>query len=228
MRRSIALFAATTLMAIAIAIPVSAASPHQVDPAGMVPTLNPDFGPWICTVTGGGPICRGDDEDAWAGADTGLACDGLPIYTTGSFASSAVRWHLPDGRALHTFFNNSATEVWSLSPAGAGPTVTVIGRWNQHYVYPVPGDINQRVQTITGADWQVVAKGVGVVFHDTGLVRIRARPRHPDRLHPRSTRLRPRQPRHRAAGRLRGARRLMPGAAGGHGRPPSNLCPNVP
>ena len=47
----------------------------------------------------------------------------------------------------------------------------MIGRWNQHYVYPVPGDINQRVQTITGADWQVVAKGVGVVFHDTGLVR---------------------------------------------------------
>ena len=171
MRRSIALFAATTLMAISIAVPVSAASPHQVDPAGMVPTLNPDFGPWICTVTGGGPICRGDDEDAWAGADTGLACGGLPIYTTGSFASSAVRWHLPDGRALHTFFNNSATEVWSLSPDGADPTVTVIGRWNQHYVYPVPGDINQRVQTITGADWQVVAKGVGVVFHDTGLVR---------------------------------------------------------
>src|SRR4029079_10284060 len=107
---------------------------------------------------------------AWVGGDGAPVGDGLPIYTTGSFSSHAVRWHLPDGRALHTFFENSSTETWSLSLAGADPTVTVISRWNEHYVYPVPGDINQRVQTITGADWQVVAKGVGVVFHDTGLV----------------------------------------------------------
>ena len=38
-------------------------------------------------------------------------------------------------------------------------------------MYPVPGDINQRVLTITGADWQATAKGVGVVFHDTGPLR---------------------------------------------------------
>ena len=106
MRRSIALFAATTLMAIAIAIPVSAASPHQLDPAQMIPPLNPDFGPWICTDTGQGAVCRGDDDDTWTGADIGLACDGQPIYGTGWYASEAVRWHLPDGRALHTFFKN--------------------------------------------------------------------------------------------------------------------------
>ena len=47
----------------------------------------------------------------------------------------------------------------------------VRGSWNLHYVYPIPGDRGTRVTTITGADWQVTAKGYGLVFHDTGLVR---------------------------------------------------------
>ena len=36
---------------------------------------------------------------------------------------------------------------------------------------PGPGCPRDPRLTITGADWQVTAKGYGLVFHDTGLVR---------------------------------------------------------
>ena len=171
MLRILARLGISILLVGAVAGPATAASPHQLDPAQMIPPLNPDFGPWICTDTGQGAVCRGDNDDTWTGADIGLACDGQPIYGTGWYTSEGVRWHLPDGRALHTFFKNASLETWTLSADGSGRTVTVKGSWNEHYVYPVPGDINQRVLTITGADWQATAKGVGVVFHDTGLLR---------------------------------------------------------
>jgi hypothetical protein len=149
-----------------------AASPHQVDPAGMTPPLNPDYGPWICTDTGGGPICRGSRTEAWTNADSGLRCGDDLVYTTGGFHDDAVRWHLPDGRATHTFFGDQAIEVWTLSSTGAGPSVNVRGDLNLHYVYPTPGDRSTRVLTTTGADWQATATGYGLVFHDTGLVRL--------------------------------------------------------
>jgi hypothetical protein len=171
MRKLLAITAAAALLTISLASSVQAASPHQVDPAGMVPPLNPAFGPWICTVTGSGPVCRGSNEDSWTDADTGLVCDGQAVYATGSYSSNGTRWHLPDGRAVKTFFNNSSVETWTLSPTGTGAEVRVMGHWDQHYVYPIPGDLDSRVETITGADWQAVAKGVGVVFHDTGFVR---------------------------------------------------------
>jgi hypothetical protein len=167
----IARFGIAILLLGAAAVPATAASPHQLDPAQMTPPLNPDFGPWICTDTGQGAVCRGHNQDSWSIEDTGLVCGASTIYTTGWFDTQAVRWHLPDGRAIHTFFKNSSSETWSLSPSGGGQTVQVKGSFNQHYVYPVPGDINQRVETITGADWQVTAKGTGLVFHDTGVLR---------------------------------------------------------
>jgi hypothetical protein len=171
MRRTIVQLSIALSLALAAPLGAQAASPHQVDPAGMTPTLNPDFGPWICTDTGGGPVCRGENDEAWTAEDLGLTCSGMPIYTTGYHDSQAVRWHLPDGRAEHTFFKNQAVEVWSLSPTGSGASVTVRGSWNQHYVYPIPGDRASRVMTITGADFQVTSKGTGLVFHDTGFVR---------------------------------------------------------
>src|SRR4051812_17681076 len=119
----------------AVAGPVAAASPHQLDPAQMIPPLNPALGPWICTDTGQGAVCRGHREDSWANSDTGLACGGRPIYTTGGFDTDATRWHLPDGRALHTLFKNNSAETWTLSPVGSGAFLQVRSSWNQHYVY---------------------------------------------------------------------------------------------
>jgi len=171
MRRTIMLLVAALAISIAIPLSAQAASPHQVDPAGMTPPLNPDYDPWVCTDTGAGPICRGSLSDAWTNIDSEQRCGDAVVYTTGEFHADGVRWHLPDGRAIHTFFENQDTETWTLSSTGAGPSVTVRGRWNLHYVYPDPGDRSTRVLTNTGADWQVTATGYGLVFHDTGLVR---------------------------------------------------------
>ena len=171
MHRILATLGAAILLVAVLPSAVAAASPHQVDPAGMTPPLNPAYGPWICTDTGGGPICRGELHERWANEDSGLTCGTAIVYTTGFHDTQAVRWHLPDGRAEHTYFKNLSLETWTLSPTGAGPTVKVKGSWNLHYVYPDPGVLATRVLTITGADWQVTAQGYGLVFHDTGLVR---------------------------------------------------------
>ncbi len=155
----------------AVAGPAAAASPHQLDPAQMIPPLNPGFDPWICTATGQGSVCRGENDDTWAGADIGLACDGQPIYSTGSYTSKGARWHLPDGRAIHTFFNDAVVETWTLAADGSGLAIKVTAHKNEHYTYPVPGDRDSRIETWTGTDWQATAPGFGVVFHDVGFVR---------------------------------------------------------
>ena len=135
----------------------------------MTPSLNPALWTWICTDTGGGPICRGSLSDSWTRPIP--SCDAA-IWSTRRATCRRKRALASTRRpGTHTFFKNLLTEVWTLSPTGAGPSVKVRGSWKMHYVYPIPGDRSTRVLTITGADWQVTAKGYGLVFHDTGLVR---------------------------------------------------------
>jgi hypothetical protein len=171
MRRLIIALACIAVIALGAPGAAVGASPHTVDPATMTPALNPDYDPWVCTDTGAGPICRGHLAAAWANEELPFGCGARPLFTTGSFSSDGTRWHLPDGRATHTFFQNASTERWTLSSNGAGPAVTVRASWIEHFVYEIPGDRDTRVRTITGADWQVTAQGYGLVFHDTGLVR---------------------------------------------------------
>lgn len=174
MRRTIRIAVGALLLTMSLATGAQAASPHQVDPGLMTPPLNPDYDPWICTVTGGGPICRGSTSASWVNDPLPFGCGAATIYTTGSFSSAGSRWHLPDGRATHTVFQNAATEHWTLSPTGGGPTVNVKSTWIEHFSYGVPGDITTRIKTVTGADWQATAPGAGVVWHDVGLVRFEA------------------------------------------------------
>jgi hypothetical protein len=171
MRRAIPVLASIALLGLAVSAPVSAASPRTVDPATMMPPLNPDYDPWVCTDTGAGPICKGHEAADWSNEELPFACGDQPLYTTGWASSDGTRWHLPDGRATHTFFQNASEERWTLSPMGAGLAVKVQSRWIEHFVYGVPGDRDTRVRTITGADWQATAPGVGVVWHDVGVVR---------------------------------------------------------
>jgi hypothetical protein len=171
MRRVIVTLACIAVIALGVPGVAVAASPHTVDPATMTPALNPDYNPWVCTDTGAGPICRGHLAGAWSNEELPFGCGARPLFTTGSFSSDGTRWHLPDGRATHTFFQNASTERWTLSSTGAGLAVTVRSAWIEHFVYGIPGDLDTRVRTITGADWQVTATGLGVVWHDVGMVR---------------------------------------------------------
>ena len=174
MHRLIARLGVAIVLVASVASPVTAASPHQLDPAQMIPPLNPDYAPWVCTETGDGSVCRGEFSDAWSAEDLGtegLACDGQSIYTTGRHHSQFARWHLPDGRATRTIVQHSDSEVWTLAPEGSGPAIHIFGYWTEHYTYPVPGDRDSRIETWTGADWQATAPRFGVVFHDVGFLR---------------------------------------------------------
>jgi len=171
MRRSIVILTTVALLGLFASATATAASPRVVDPAGMTPQLNPDYDPWVCTDTGNGPICVGHEAGSWTNEELPFACGARPLFTSGSFTSDGRRWHLPDGRATHTFFQNASRERWTLTGDGTGPSVLVQSHWNEHFVYPVPGDRDTRVRTITGADWQATAPGQGVVFHDVGVVR---------------------------------------------------------
>jgi hypothetical protein len=83
-----------------------------------------------------------------------------------------TRWHLPDGRATKTVVNSRYLDTLSLSTTGDSPVVHLRAFWNRHYDYPVPGDRSTRVLTEPGAWWLATAPGHGIVFQDTGLIRL--------------------------------------------------------
>jgi hypothetical protein len=162
---------------------VAASSPHEVDPASVSPPLNPAFDPWVCTATGGGPICRGTTSFSWKALDLGLSCAGRSIFTTGESTVSGTRWSTPDGRATRSSFHSEAIERWSLSPAADAPSLRVRARFNESFDYRIPGDLATRTYTLTGGYYQVTAAGAGLVWHDVGYARTDPGPDAPTVLH---------------------------------------------
>ena len=117
-----------------------AKSPQQVDPALMVPTLNPDAAPWNCWEAGSGITCQGTVQESYTNELFGLQCDGQEVYITGRFDQQWTRWHTADGLATKTSVHSaSPRDVFSLSPTADGPALTISGHFNWHYVYAVPG-----------------------------------------------------------------------------------------
>ena len=78
---------------------------------------------------------------------------------------------------MKTFDPETLDIHWTLSPTGGGPTVDLFSQWNLHFTYPDPGNRDTRVLTSTGSYWQVTTNGHGLVWHDIGLVQVRARVR---------------------------------------------------
>ena len=154
-----------------VAAPAVATSPHTVDPATMTPTLNPDYAPWTCIEAGTGITCTGQQDLAYTNEAIGLQCNGQDVYATGVQRSKFVRWHDLEGRALKTSIQtNFPADRLTLSPTGEGPAVFLSGDWHKHYVYPVPGDLTQRVLTETGSALKLRVPGSGVTFRDSGSV----------------------------------------------------------
>ena len=169
MKRILMLLAALGLAL--VAAPAVATSPHTVDPATMTPTLNPDYAPWTCIVAGTGITCTGLQDLAYTNEATDLRCNGQVVYATGVQRSKFVRWHDLEGRALKTSIQtNFPADRLTLSPTGEGPAVFLSGGWHKHYVYPVPGDLTQRVLTETGSAEKLRVPGEGVTFRDSGSV----------------------------------------------------------
>jgi hypothetical protein len=140
-----------------------------VDPALMQPALNPTFGPWECWRTGDGTVCDGARTLSWAGAETGLVCDGAMVYTTGTDDRTQRRFGDEFGRALRTIQHVDIRETLSRAPDGAGPTLKGLGHFQEHFEYLIPGDLSTRTDTYTGLDVHVSGPGVGLVIHDVGI-----------------------------------------------------------
>ncbi|MFL5650166.1 MAG: hypothetical protein ACJ777_02715 [Chloroflexota bacterium] len=140
-----------------------------VDPALMQPGLNPAFGPWDCWRTGDGITCEGHLSDAWTNREWDHACDGRPVYSTGTEERVLVRHGDEDGLGLWSRAHVDIREVLSLQPDGSGPTLTAGGHWAQHYEYLTPGDVSTRVERNTGMNIRVSGPGVGSVLRNVGV-----------------------------------------------------------
>ena len=152
----------------------SSKSPHEVDPATLQPTLNPNFAPWSCFEAGVGVTCQGS-FDATYNEPIGLFCAGQEVWIQGRAHEQMTRWHTGDGLATKTRVQLSyPADVFSLSPTGEGPSITFSGHFNRHYTYAVPGDPDSRTLTERGviyfgtADGRVVFKDVGTVTFEPG------------------------------------------------------------
>lgn len=151
--------------------PADAKSPRQVDPLTMTPALNPDFAPWSCFETGGGITCQGEYDVTYENELMDFDCNGQPVYISGGGHEHMTRWHDAQGLALKTIVGlNYPDDRISLSSTGDGAYVSVRGHWNRHYVYPVPGDRDQRVFSEIGAIYLITVRGEGLVLHDSGQV----------------------------------------------------------
>jgi hypothetical protein len=163
---------ALALTAFLPATVAGAEPPHQVDPALMVQTLNPSFAPWNCFEAGSGVTCQGSYAETYTGVPIGLECDGQEVYLSGTARERMTRWHTADGRATKTVVHlDYPADVFSLSPTGDGPSLTISGHFNRHYVYAVPGDLASRTLTEVGAIYLAHGPDGGrLVLQDTGRV----------------------------------------------------------
>ena len=125
----------------------------EVDPSTLMPEPPPGS---ICRATGAGVVCATsfdatvENEPAFA-----LSC-GL-LYETADDVRRGTRWYV-DGRLTRRFVFQNASGSWSLSPTGAGPSVTWVAHANWQNV-----DIDAAASEDT---WPTVSHGM--IFQLTG------------------------------------------------------------
>jgi hypothetical protein len=99
--------------------------------------------------------------------DFDLPCGTL--YETSHYRGDGTRWYV-DRLVVRRHVAASLDGAWSLSPAGAGPTVNISGYWSFWTVWPTPGDDSTMFDTSSsGSDFKIGAPGFGVILHDVGL-----------------------------------------------------------
>jgi hypothetical protein len=125
-----------------------------------------------------GAVCRADGQQTIC--HTGLRFDlvnepvfDLPcgtVYETSIDVRRGIRWYDADGKLTTRFVGQDAEGSLSLSPTGAGPTVTVTVHANWRNEYSPPGqDADSVPATSHGDGLTVRAPGVGVIAHIAGL-----------------------------------------------------------
>ena len=161
----IAVSLATVAMTVAGAPALGASPGKLVDTS----TLNPPVGDlYTCSANGQNTICRATQDLSGVNEDTGLTCGEFPIYSTGTDTRRLTRYYDENGDLVWRRVHASANATWSLSPTGAGPTVTVVGHWGWTVRYAIPGDVDSGFLASHGTETLIKASNGGVIVHDAG------------------------------------------------------------
>jgi hypothetical protein len=135
-----------------------------VDPS----TLQPPPPNAVCRDDGRQIICDTFlDEDAVNEPITDFDLPCGTIYETSHYHGAGTRWYV-DRLVVKRHVAASLAGTWSLSPTGAGPTVTISGNFSTWTVWTTPGDDSTQVETASGSDFKISAPGFGVILHDAG------------------------------------------------------------
>jgi len=160
-----------TTCALGLGAPITAMAgqPNKVDPAVMEPALNPAFAPWDCWRIANGIICEAAVSGSYSGLEVDfLACDAGPVYSAGSFTSTARRVGDGQGRALKTTFRESYLEWFTADPDGSGLALKSTGHRHNVFAYAVAGDPSTATLSTIGVEIRVTGPGLGVLLQDVG------------------------------------------------------------
>jgi hypothetical protein len=165
-------FACVAVLLLGLAPGAMAAKPASVDPSTLTPPPNPNF-TWDCTATPQRIHCSGVERISAVDAeiDPAFSCDGRPILDTFTQVVTSDRTHDAAGRVMRNHLVGTFDETWRLEGT-TGPLLTARGRWTLSVDYAVPGVVESRTNTYTGTTLAVRAPGHGVIFQNTGRVRL--------------------------------------------------------
>jgi hypothetical protein len=144
---------------------IAAAAQSSVDPT----TLIPEPPNAVCWTVGTGSICHTQLSFPTVN-DPVLQLTCGTVYQTGSDIRHGIRWYNSENKLVKRSFTLTANAIWSLSPEGTGPTVTVTDRENVKSEFAVPGDLSSEFGgSDAGIGVRVQAPGFGVILHVAGL-----------------------------------------------------------
>jgi hypothetical protein len=142
----------------------AAAARSAVDPATLVPPVQPDA---ACFELGGGSVqCEIYVLLEWQNEPSFELPCGL-VYETRSDERFVTRW-FEDGLLVRRLVHQRAEGSWSLSPTGEAPLVMFSSDTNWGEVYTVPGDVDSAVGHQRGTDYLIKAANGGVIGHISG------------------------------------------------------------
>jgi len=148
--------------ALTVMSPAASADPPSVDPATLQPPPPPDA---RCEPTGRYVICHTVVDfsvQAEAVSDFGLPCG--TIYITATDVRHGLRFY-EDGLLVrrHVTVPGGVSGFVSLSPAGDGPRVELVGYLNWWSTFSVPGDESTESTTSHGLDIGLKAPDGGII-----------------------------------------------------------------
>ena len=155
-------FLVATILAVASLGGATTASAHQlVDGTTLVPPLGPsvpcyEVGRWVrCDTSTNTSYVNLPGDDVGCGT----------VYLTGTQTSHATRWY-ENGLLVERIVQWKVRDSWSLSPAGAGPSLaaSIDQSWDEKFT--VPGDLSSDVEVTQGNFIRI--QGLGGRFIESG------------------------------------------------------------